>query len=498
MVKLAWDRLYVRNHTKSVLLLDRNKEDGLLTNDLLNEAIEKAIRQVSQDCNLIPVRWKFPLQANQWEYPMPEDLDRIRNVWYIDDTGEYEPLTYLTSDSYLDWEDPTETQTEPAYYSYPHYQGRVFQFYAEAPPVYDYVEESHVTTKSIRTVIDSGANFGKTLSNRIRPKCVVHNRDDGSYGYVEILDITTNKESGTATGGTTTTILEDTGKNFIAQDVQVGDIICTPSTGVVTSYAFVTAVAATQLSYADMEGSAKRFASSDTYKVGVATEIRLSMDTPHPGLRDGADNTFSVGDTKATITGTTFTDTTVSGSSTSGAETDDIAIASGGSHAKVTAVADIQLTVDKWIGGLPTDGETVTVKECDAYQIEDRYNTERVIWIGPTVGASDTVGSESIVVEGIKVPTVPSEDDDPLEVPQHYEQPLFRCSEWQARLLAGDKYTPSEILAAESVYRETVRRYRGDVWRPALNKPINPFRNRKRARHFGRRDQTRNGLAWDI
>jgi hypothetical protein len=45
-----------------------------------------------------------------------------------------------------------------------------------------------------------------------------------------------------------------------------------------------------------MQGVATSFASGDTYKVGKATEIRLSESTPHPGLRNGADNTFGLGD----------------------------------------------------------------------------------------------------------------------------------------------------------------------------------------------------------
>jgi len=205
-----------------------------------------------------------------------------------------------------------------------------------------------------------------------------------------------------------------------------------------------------------------------------------------------------VGSAKATITGTTFTNTTVTGSSTSGAEEDDIAIASGGSHGKVSGVDDNELTVDKWIGGLPSAGEIVTVKECDQYSIEDRFATERQVWIGPPASSSDTAGSESILMSGYRKPRMPQEDDDPIEVPEHYEVPLVACARWQMAELMGI-YTPAEVLSFEEIYRREVNRYTGDVDRPPYNRPISPWRNRQRsASKRGRRDQTRNGLVWDI
>lgn len=517
---MAWNRLYIRNRAKSSFLVDRTKNDGLIPDALFNEGIESAIRQVARDCNLLPAEWKVALVSGQYKYALAENVNRIREVFFIDSGGDFQPLEYVALDNYISWDDPTDTATEPIYYSYPHYQSHVYQFQVNAPAVEDYIADgkSWVTTESIRTIIDSGANFGRTLSGRrIRPGCVVQNLTDLSYGFIETLDLTTANEIGTATSGTTTDTLEQTGKDFDAADVAVGDIICTPATGKVLAYAFVIEVGTTTMRYADIEGqdangeTIKRFEPGDTYKVGRATEMRLWSGVPvppgtriahagyaHPGLRHGVSNDFAVGSTKATITGTTFTNTTVTGSSTSGAESGDVAIASGGSHGTVSGLDDSSLTIDKWIGGLPTDGETVTVQECDQYQIEDAFATERVIWIGPPASSSDGVGSESIHMFGNRVPHMPQEDDDPLEIPEHYEQPMIACTKWQVADLAGI-YTPGEVAAYKALYEAEMLPLRGDVFRPPMNKPISPFRNRvRRGGRLGRRDQTRNGLRWNI
>jgi hypothetical protein len=144
------------------------------------------------------------------------------------------------------------------------------------------------------------------------------------------------------------------------------------------------------------------------------------------------------------------------------------------------------------------DGETVTVAECDQYQVEDMFALERQIWIGPAPSSSDTLGSESLMMSGTRMPRIPQEDDDPIEIPEHYEQPLLACIKWQVADLRGI-LEPAEVLAYKFAYQQEVRGYRGDVFRPPFNRPISPWRNRVRtASRHGRRDQTRNGLAWDI
>jgi len=518
---MLWNKRYLRDTVKSSFLMDRRRDDAGMSDALMDEGIASAMKELARDCNMFPDRWMLALQASQYKYPLPANLDRIRNVYYIDTDGTYKDLRYMAEDNYLVWTDPTDTESEPRYFSYPHYQPHVFSFHAGAPPTDDYVDASYVTSESARTVIDSGINFGRTRSGkRVRPECVVHNIGDGSYGMVEYLDMTTAKRSGTATASTSTDILEDSGEDFDSDSVEVGDIICTPSTGKVLAYAFVIEVGpnsnADQLRYSDIEGQdgngerIRRFKEDDTYKVGTATEIRLWSGRPvpsgtrvdhagwnHPGLREGATNDFTVSSTKATITGTTFTNTTVTGSSTSGAEEGDLAIASGGSHGLISGVDDNELTVDKWIGGLPSAAETVTVVESEQYAVEDFYAGERQIWIGPPASSGASLGSENIILSGTRMPRIPIEDDDPIEIPEHYEQPLVECSRWQISRLRGI-YSPDAVFAFRRIYQEGVKSYRGDVFRPPYNKPISPWRNRFRSTGFGRRDQTGNGVAWDI
>ena len=280
--------------------LDPNREDGLISTTLLNEAINDAIKRCAGDLNLLPVEGAIALRANQYKYPLPTDVLRVRRVWFVDSDNVYQPLSYITQDTFYDRLDTDDTDTEPDYYSIGNYQGVVFEFWQGVGVLYDFITKSTITTAGVRTLIDTTANFGRTRTGRrIEPKCIVHNLTDGSSGVVEVLDISTNITTGTCASGTSTTKLEDTGKNFTTLGVAIGDIICSPWTGmgddVVTSYAFVTEVGTTTLTYANIQG-ATRFKDGDTYKVGIATEIRLSTTAPNYGLRNGAVNTFVVGD----------------------------------------------------------------------------------------------------------------------------------------------------------------------------------------------------------
>ena len=499
---MAWDRTFLKNRIKSSMFLDRNVEDGLLTDDLLDESIDEAIKIVADDCHLMPRRVKVALRANVWEIPMPDDILSIRRIWYKDGTGYRYELTYLSPERFMDNEDPTDTASDPLYFSYPTIQSKVYQFYAQAPPIYDYVTSSWITEKTVRTVVDSGINLGKTLDgSRVKPGDVVHNLTDDSYGYVHVLDITTDKTTGTGTSGTTTAILEDTAADFVTDGVAVGDIICTPSTGNVTSYAFVTAVAATELTYTayqDPDNDTSSFAEDDTYKVGTATEIILSIDEPHPGLRDGATNDFTISDSaKATITGTTFTDTTVTGSSTSGAEEDDIAIASGGSHGLITAVDDNELTVDKWIGGLPSAAETVTVYTCDQYQVESKFATQKLMWINPAPSDSDTLGEESLEILYNRMPHLPIRDSDPIEIPEKYSRPLVACCRWQAYFIQGN-IAEDQVFVMEQRYNTAVRPFMADIWKTPRSSTLTPWKNRSPGRYREHRYTTSSGASYDV
>lgn len=493
-----YTRQQLKDRLKSSRGLSRARQDGLLTDDLIHEAIDDAIRQVSIDCNLLPVKDDFPLVAGQWEYPMTEEVLNLRKVYYVDSSGTYEPLTYLAYDELLDWRDPAQdTGNEPLYFSYPLYQGRVIQPYAMAPVVHDYIPASHVTADHIRTIEDSGINLGKTLDGtRISPNDIVHNVTRDSYGYVEVLDVITEKAGGTADAGTGSTQLLDSAVNFVATNVAVDDIICTPRAGVVASYGFVSEVAANTLKYLDIRGAAASLQPGNTYKIGEAQKIRLSMATPHPGLRDGSANTFSAGTVQATMNLTTFTATRCTGSATTGAAVNHIAIAAGGSHGRITAVEDNYIDVEYWIGGMPADGEVVSIQDADEYQVETRVRRERVMWIRPTPSASDVLGTESIVVLYNKMPLLPTEDHHVIEVPDRYRQPLLRCLYWQAAELAGI-YDPDQIDRYEGRYKRDVREYQGDIYRPP-EQVMTAMGNRRGGKVRGYRDQGPSGIRWNL
>lgn len=499
---MAITRLYLQNQIKSGLGIARSVDDGNLSNSLIQEAINESLKQIAGDCNLNPDYRTLALRANKWKYPMDDDVAYVRKAWYIDSDGRRYELDYAEPDSFMEGLDPEDTGSQPDFFSYPHFQRPVLHFYVNAPPVYDYIDDSNVTTRSARTVIDSGANFGKLLDGtRIKPKWVVHNITDDSYGYVEVLDVTTAKVSGTTDAGTNSTTLIDGDVDFEVASVAEDDVICLVRNSVVVAYAFVTAVAANQLTYEGIQGIVDTFILGDSYKVGRATEIRLSMDAPHPGLRDGANNRFYVSDSaKATITATTFTPTRCTGSGVSGAEESDIAIAAGGSHGRISTVASTYVDVDMWRGGQPADGEAVSVRECDEYQVESRFRTQRVMWITPAPSSSATLGTENLGIWFNATPTLPENDDDPLEVPNGYMEALVKGGMWKARFLQGI-YNHKEISDMEQDYKDSAKEVMGDVFRAPPQETLSPWKNRRsviRTKRWGAKDQGPSGGRWTL
>jgi hypothetical protein len=486
--------------------LNPNNEDGLMLDEYYNIGIDEAVRQIAIDCNLIPVRRSMPLQANVYQYPIDEDVDIIRRVYYIDSNNQRIPLDYVSPEQWMDWEDMDDTEDEPEYYCYPMFMNEVIPFYSESSPVYDYILNSYVTEQAIRTLVDSGANFGRTLNNRkIEPGFIVHNLADGSYGYVQVLSITTTKVSGTASSGTNTTQLEDTTKDFTLLDIREGDIICTPSPSLCTSYAFVESVTATKIKYSDMQGAKKRFGNLDTYAIGRATEIRLSLAVPHPGLRNGSYNYFKVTDGAVNfntlniggVVDTVFTATRVTGTMVGTPTTAMVAIASGGGHGKITVVGANYVDVDMWVGGTPASGESVSCKTCDKYQIEDNSSSVRAIWIGPTPSTSDANGTNSIEIMYNKVPELPQDDTDKLQIPDHYKTLLIDCARWQTALLSG-KYDLANINNFRMVYKANLPEYAKDVNRPPYGKTLTMWNNRNGRSGRSRKYTTASGNRWDL
>ena len=498
---MNWDRQGLREWVKTIRGLRPADTDGLLTDTMIHDAIDDAIRFMAQDCNLTKTLQKIRRIADQWEYPLAvNEILSFRGAYYLNDSGTWIPLGFRDQESFIRYRNPETDLGDPGYFCYPIRQRQLVNFFAQGPLTYDYIQESRVTLSHIRTLEDSGANFGRTLLGvRVIPGMVVRNLKDSSEGSVEFMDMITRKSTGTATAGTTATIFEDGAQDFVADGVEVDDIICHPFPGVVDKWAFVTGVSTTQLTYELIQGGTA-FENGESYKVGTANKIRLEYDAPHRGLRGGTNNTFVAGAAKATINLTTFTATTCTGSATTGAEVGDEAIASGGSHGKISAVAANVLTVDYWIGGIPAAGEIVTVHECDAYDIGSKAQIAPVIWIGPTCDVSDANGDEKIMLSYYAMPALPTADPDPIPIDRMYERPFRECLKWQTwertGLLADN---PAAISALKRAYDAEARLYRADGTESPKGHTMSFWQNQRQAGSGARgvRDQVPSGIRYD-
>jgi hypothetical protein len=475
--------LKLKNWLKSSRGLTRDREDGNIDDTILLDAIHLAIRRTATDCDLLPTVETFGLVADQYEYPLPEDFMVMRSILREDSNGSEFPLHQITQEKFRNGHNTVDnTARDPLQFAYPIYKGRQIQFYVKAPDNYDFIEESRVTSETVRTVTDTGANFGRTLSgHRISPGDVVHNVTGDSYGYVEVLDLITAKKTDTCDTGTSSTQVVALGVDWSALNVEVDDIICSPSTGVPTTYAFVTEVSGNTLIYEAIRGSLTAFAVGTAIKVGKAQKIRLSTAAPHRGLRTGTSNRFSIGDAvSATITATTFTPTTCTGSSTTGASVGQEAIASGGSHGYITGITATTLTVTAWIGGVPADGETVTVRSCDAYVIETRPMIQPVIWLKPTPSSSDTPGTERMHVSYDKEPFLPTQDYEYLDIPVQFTDAFYACCAWQVSMQTGT-HSPAQVQKYKEMYEQELAVFGGNIHQVARGQIITVWGNRQAA-----------------
>ena len=277
-------RKELRDDIKLSFGLDKDKEDGNLPDSILNIAIHNALRIVARDCKACFVEKSFPLRQGQWAYPMDDDIDVIRACYFVDSQGMRNELKWFPPERFMEGFQPTtDTSNTPMAFSYPQMQRAVVHFWAQAPPIYDFVTESYVTEDTIRTLVDKGANFGNTLSGyRIEPGAVVRNLTDNSFGFVQALNMSVEKAKGFADLNSSTTQLWDVSKNFTALNVYPGDIICNPWSSIPASYGYVTDVYVDYLVYEAMQGEKLRIRPNDPYRVGTATEIVLSGSIPHP------------------------------------------------------------------------------------------------------------------------------------------------------------------------------------------------------------------------
>lgn len=503
---MAITRGNLKDRIKSARGLTRARDDGLLADDLLNEAVRDAQELVVKYCNLFPVHQQFSLESGKYEYPVSDEWIGLKKALFIDASGNRLPLQNVTYDDFIEGRNPeTDVALEPVYYSFPKFQRRVIQPWAQAPANKDFIDYSFVTSSSIRTVYDTGINFGRTRTGRrISPGDIVFNLSDGnSTGIVEVLDMSTIKQSATADATTSATRLVDATGDFVNQNVQVDDLIVLRdlSTQIVHTYGFVTDVAATYLDYEDVRGEASAFASGDIYRVGVANVIRLSSASPHRGLRGGIENQFTIASASATITGTTFTDTRVTGSgSLASVSAGQVAVASGGSHGEVSEVGSGYLVVECWVGGVPSAGEQVTVHTADKYHIETRPAIERVMLIGPTPTTTDALGTRSILLLSNRRPIEAQADWEELEVGEEYRRPLYAASYWMAAELTGlFSNDPNRLALFRGQFISEVETLMGDVNKNDVDAIMSPWLNaQRRGGAAGRRYQGSSGITWNV
>lgn len=481
---MALTLLELKNYLKSSRGLTRGREDGLLPDSLLIEGIGNAIKRIAKDCDLLPTTKKVPLVAGQWKVPIPEEVRSIIAIWREDTNGSRLPLTSITQTNFDSGGDPsTNTSANPSQYAYPIYEGRRYEWYVKAPPNTDFTEVSRITNGSRRTIEDSGANFGRTLSGvRISPGDKVSNVTGDSYGYIEVLDVITNKGGGACAAGTDSDTVVVAGVDFDALNVKVDDIICYPSTGVVKSYAFVTDIVGNTLTYEDMRGTLSAFAQALGIKVGQAQKIRLTTDPPHRGLRDGSRNFFQVVAETATLIGTTFTPTRCAGvGDLTNASVGQEAIASGGSHGYIEVVGSGYVDVTAWHGGVPVDGEIVLIKACDEYNIETAPRIQPVMFIRPTPSVSDALGEEKLTVHFDIEPYIPSEDYEFIDIPGKWEDGLRACAEWQVARLTGT-HKPKQLAEYKQAYLDETGETRSDIHETPRSEIQSPWLNRQRMR----------------
>ena len=137
---MAITREELKNRIKSVRGLTRAREDGLLDDTLIHEAIQDAQELVVMDCDLLRDEESLALVEDKWEYPVPDDFLDIREIYFIDSSGNRLPLTQLSPREIDSGRDPNDdVALEPVYFTFPIWQRRIIQPFAMGPAVSDYV-----------------------------------------------------------------------------------------------------------------------------------------------------------------------------------------------------------------------------------------------------------------------------------------------------------------------------------------------------------------------
>jgi hypothetical protein len=184
---------------------------------------------------------------------------------------------------------------QPAYWTESDKEAEVHRFWDSDASAY--VTTSTVTAGDGTYLQDTDANFGVIESGEaIEPDDIVWNDTDDSWAKVDYLDITTAAVSGTASGGSATTLV-DSGADF--SSVLVGHLIKNTTDG---SWGIVTVVNDTTdtITVAEWLGGTDNEAENgDSFQIGIADKIYFKAlnEFTTRGVRGGSDNTFSADDT---------------------------------------------------------------------------------------------------------------------------------------------------------------------------------------------------------
>ena len=492
-------RLEAENYIKDgIANLGRSVSDDLITDTIIYDCINQAMDKLVIDLNINPHIFSLSRITGEWEYALPSDVLHIRNLFFFDDDSGWQPITYEAPDRFLTWFDETDTDDEPEIFSVFGRMGEVYRFSTEsAIPVNKFVHQFYVTQTETDILICQSAGFGMIESEEhVLRGDIVNNIRDDSWGFVNYLDMTTAKFSGTADAGTSSTLLIDAAVDFTSNAlsgtgarVKPGDVILrTDSSN--NSYAFVTAVAATQLTCTNIQGSNPFFGVGNTYKVGTSDRIVLrQFGTSSGGLREGSDHTFTATDSGLAAAAATFTsDENASDTmarqdladwNTTTITTSMIALTNTGKSGKIRAVAADAIQVDYWVGGPPSNGDTVTFKTSDLFSIESKFATKDMLWMSPVPSETD-VGIERLRLLYNVIPTKPDSDTNKLEIPDRNREEFFACLDWMVSRRAGI-FSQAEIANYLVTYKVMLKDSK-----PVAERPSGQRRTIAQAR-YGRR-----------
>ena len=484
--------------------LGRTVSDDLITDTIIYDCINQSMDAVAIRLSINPQMQALGRISGALEYALPDDVLHVRNLFFFDDDSTWQEVHYEAPDKFLLEFDETDTDDEPDLFSIFGRMGEVYRFSTEsAIPVNKFAHEFYATAESTTTLICQSASFGMVESGeRILRGDIVNNINDDSWGFVDYLDFTTAKYTNATGVGMTATSSTITDAALAGENIVAGDVVVRTANN---SYAFVTAFSGSTITYTNMQGSSPSFANAEAYKVGTSDRIVLQQyGSSVGGLREGSDHTFECNDSGLVAAGATFTsddntNDTMARQDLGGWDTDTIttsmiALTNTGKSGKIYSVATDTIQVDYWVGGPPSNGDTVTFKTSDKFSIESKFATKDTLWISPVPDETD-VGIERLRLLYIPVPTKPDSDTDPIVIPDRHREEFFACLDWMVSRRAGI-FSQAEIINYLGVYEKSLRDSK-----PIAERPSGQRRTIAQAR-YGRRGGSKWGArgitaTWD-